>query len=119
MKSLFYGYSVKEEIPTGGWRANVTDEYRTRDGSAYFTFRFVDVGTHYEIDIIYQPSYGSRESDQHSTHRLSSSRSDCNYRVCLGDDRQANSLSNAKKWAGTWAEHTWNYIRTGRPFPNK
>ncbi|OQW91107.1 MAG: hypothetical protein BWK78_05470 [Thiotrichaceae bacterium IS1] len=120
MQNLFQDHSPgSEEIPTGGWRA-VQDVYRTKDGNAYFTFSFVKVGiffTHYEIDIVSQPSYGDREAGQHSTHRLPSARG--GYRVCLGDDSQADSLFNARKWAGTWAEHTWNYICTGRSFPNR
>ena len=119
MKSLFYGYSVKEEIPTGSWRANIHDVYRTNDGNACFTFHFIDVGTHYEIDIVKQPSYGSRATDMHSTHRLPSDRSDASgYRICLGDDSQANSLDNARRWAAAWAEGTWTYIHTGS-FPNR
>ncbi len=112
------GWRGGEEIPKGGWRAYAqTDVYRTNDGSAYFRFGFARVGNRVEIDILDMPSYGGRASDQHSTHRLKSERG--GYKVCFGDPSVSDSISSAKNWAKQWAEHTWKYITTGTPFPNR
>ncbi len=104
---------LREVLPTGGFRA-IRDTYRTKDGRALFTFGFVANGDHYEIDILDQPSYGIRDDDQHSTHRLRSGRG--GYRICLGNPRAASDLSAAYKWAAAWAENTWAYIHKGTPF---
>jgi len=90
------------------------DTYRTKDGRARFDFRFVDKRSHYEIDILSTPSYGTRSRNQHKTHRISSSRG-CD-RICVGDDSAVRTLSQAKKIAKAWSEQTWRYIKTGRPF---
>lgn len=103
-----------EEIPPGGWRTE--DTYRTKDGEAYFKFRFIPLGNYYEIDIIASPSYGNRVSDLHNTHRLPSERG--GLKVCFADPFVVTDLTTAKKWAAMWAEHTWKYIKSGTPFPN-
>jgi hypothetical protein len=105
------------KIPVGGWRATaIQDVYRTRDGRACFTFRFVNVGSHYEIDIAEMPSYSSygRNNDLHHTHRLPSDRG--GYKVCIGNENSVTSLDKARKWAGNWSEETWKYLRTGERF---
>ena len=90
------------------------DSYRTNDGKAIFQFRFVYVGSYYEIDIIESPSYADRASGPHDTHRLSSDRG--GYRICVGDNYAVDSLSIARRVAAAWAEQSWRYIKTGRPF---
>jgi hypothetical protein len=97
------------------------DTYRTRDGRAYFDFRFVSCGGFFssgfwEIDILNMPSYGARDDGLHATHRLPSDRWDCSYKICVGDDSSVSSLSDAKRWAKAWAEETWKYIKTGERF---
>jgi hypothetical protein len=101
--------------------ATYNDTYRTRDGRAYFDFRFVGRGgflapEFWEVDILRMPSYGSRDDNLHATHRLPSSRSDCSYKVCIGNEQGVTSLTEAKRWAKAWAEETWSYIRTGERF---
>ncbi len=112
------GWRGGEEIPPGGWRAPaVRDVYRTEDGTNFFEFVFVPVNSHYEIDILRQPNYGNRDSGQHPTHRLHSSRG--GYRICFGDDSVVSSLDQAKHWAAVWAECTMNYILHGDAIPNE
>jgi hypothetical protein len=106
---------LKESIPLGGWKANYLDTYRTTDSAAFFKFRFVNVGSYYEIDILEMPSYAGRSSDQHTTHRLNSTRG--GQRICFGDPNVASTLNKAQKWAGIWSEATWKYIRTGVEMP--
>jgi hypothetical protein len=116
-----------EEIPKGGWRGGgeeipegvflaVEDVYRTTDGAGYFKFRFYQIGDYYEIDILAMPSYGIRDAGPHITHRLTSARG--GYKICFGDPKIVTTLSGAKQWAGMWSEHTMNYIKSGRSFPN-
>ena len=106
-----------DEIPKGGWRSrSTTDTYRTKDGRGFFDFEFVDVGSRIEIDILSSPSYESRPSGLHETHRLPSGRG--GYKICFGDESIVKTLSGARKWAAIWAEMTWRYIRTGIPIPN-
>lgn len=101
-----------ERIPKGKFLYD-EDTYRTKDGIALFTFGFVEVNNHIEIDILEQPSYGSRANDAHSTHRLDSERG--GKKVCFGDPDYIHQ-GNAKKWAAEWAEATWKYIKTGVTF---
>lgn len=90
------------------------DVYRTNDGNAYFEFEFVKVGSKYQVDIVSQPSYGSRDSDLHLTHRLPSDRG--GHRVCFADDDAVTSIGRAQKWVEAWAESTWRYINSGTNF---
>jgi hypothetical protein len=106
-----------DEIPAGGWRSRIkTDVYRTEDGAAFFEFGFEQIGNIVEIDILDMPSYGSRDDGLHSTHRLPSDRG-C-YKICFGDPTISSDMYAAKKWAKQWSEQTWDYIRTGKAFPN-
>jgi len=103
-----------------GWRTVKRfchDTYRTKDGKAYFEFRFVDVGSKIEIDIGQMPSYSNRSQNPHKTHRLPSSRG--GERICVGDESAVKTLSEAKKIARAWAEQTWRYINAGIPFNNR
>jgi hypothetical protein len=102
-------------LPPGGFRAAYVDTYRTKDGCARFQFRFVeDRPGVVEMDILSSPSYGFRSEDLHFTHRLPSSRG--GYRVCLAHPEAAYSFAQAKKFAKSWAESTWRYIKHGLTF---
>jgi hypothetical protein len=111
------GWRNGEEIPPGGWRSYIyKDDYRTRDGRAYYKFGFAQVGSNIEIDILDMPGYGGRDDALHPTHRLKSERG--GYKICFGNPSISNDINSAKKWAAIWAEHTWKYITTGKPIPN-
>lgn len=99
-----------DSIPKGGFRST-DDVYRTKFGNGFFKFRFYWIGSYYEIDILAMPSYNSRLSDDHSTHRRKSARG--GYKVCFGDESFLTTLSEAKKWAGVWSELTMKYIIHG------
>lgn len=92
------------------------DVYRTKDGRAFFKFRFFTVDDYYEIDIVIMPGYGSRSTDPHTIHRVASDRG--GYRICFENDYIVNSFKTARKWASAWAENTWDYIKYGTAFPN-
>ncbi|GHS92913.1 hypothetical protein FACS1894203_5510 [Bacteroidia bacterium] len=106
-------HSRNESLIVGTLCANYSPAtYRTRDARALFTFRYVDIGGKFEIDIISQPLYGSRDSSLHATHRLSSSRG--GYKICISTGHEPRTLDKAKKISMEWAELTHNYINTGR-----
>lgn len=88
------------------------DTYRTRDGSAHYSFRFEEHGDGtWRVHILSQPSYGSRSDSPHSTHRLTDSEG---HYICW--DSSIASVREAKQVAALWAEKTQEYIRTGRRF---
>jgi len=86
--------------------------YRTKDGSAQYKFRYVDIGGKYEIDIIFQPPYESRDASSAVSHRLSSSRG--GNKICLSAGKEPTNLETAKKICMEWAELTHTYIKTGK-----
>lgn len=102
-----------KEIPTGGWRA-YSDVYRNEEGDHIYEFEFHEVDDHYEIDIISTPSYEGRATDGHSRHVLHSDRG--GERICFADDSAVRSLSDARKYAESWAESTSDYIKYGDRF---
>lgn len=86
--------------------------YRTSDGLEDYLFEFVE---HQEgiwrAYILEMPSYGSRSSDAHTTHRLS----DGGRRyICW--NRPVNSYEDMRQIAALWADHTQQYIRFGERF---
>ena len=110
----------ESSIPLGGWRETspvLRDVYRTTTGHLFeFAFYLVN-DRYYEIDILSMPDYGSRDTGFHSTHRLGSNHGNSE-RICFGDDSIVATLEDARKWAGTWAEHSMKYIINNTPFPN-
>jgi len=85
--------------------------YRTKDGSAIYKFRYVQVGNHFEIDIIEQPSYQSRDNGSLTTHRITSARG--GQQICISAGYKPQSIEKAKKISTEWAELTHQYILTG------
>lgn len=109
--------SDEEEMAIERRHKSGQDIYRTKDGEYYFTFRFVNVGSHYEIDIVEMPPYEGRSENLHNTHRLTSNRG--GHLICFENNSVVNTLEKAKMWAGIWAECTMNYINRGEEFPNE
>lgn len=112
-------FDIPLRIPFCSFRASyVEDEYRTKDGEGYFGFRFVDMGDHWEIDILSTPDYkmfnSNLNDDLHSTHRLPSNRG--GFRICFADPYDCKSLQDCYNFAAGWAEYTWHFIRTGEGF---
>ena len=89
-----------------------TAYYRTSDGSSDFKFSFEEQtdGT-WRPYILRQPSYRGRETNQHSTHRLSSG-----FRKYICWDKPLETLDEAKEVSAIWADKTQEYIRSGKRF---
>jgi hypothetical protein len=86
--------------------------YRTADGSADYKFSFEEQGDGtWRAYIESQPSYRSRATDAHSTHRLS-----VGSRKYVCWTSELRSLDEAKRVAALWANKTQEYIRTGKTF---
>jgi len=102
-----------EQLLDGTLYANYSPAtYRTKDGSAFYKFRYVDIGGKFEIDIIEQPSYQNRSTDAHITHRLPSARG--GRKICISSGHEPTTLDGAKNISMQWAELTHEYIKTGR-----
>ena len=86
--------------------------YRTLDGLAYFLFSFEEqYDDTWRVYIKKQPSYDSRDTDEHATHRYSDGN---RHYICWTED--LDTLTDATKIAAFWAEETQKYIRTGYAF---
>ena len=86
--------------------------YRTRDGRADYAFSFERQGNGtYRIYIEDQPSYGSRVSSLHATHRLFDRG---RYYVCWAGVLRTEA--QARQVAALWADSTQRYIRFGTRF---
>jgi len=86
--------------------------YRTKDGNAFYKFRYVDIGGKFEIDIVEQPSYRHRSTDAHITHCLPSARN--GQKICISSGHEPTSLDGAKDISMQWAELTHEYIKSGK-----
>jgi hypothetical protein len=87
--------------------------YRTCDGRADYGFSIErQPNGSYRPYIISQPSYCSRATGAHETHRLTSAGG----RVFVCWDRALQSEEAAKKVAARWADNTQRYIQTGQRF---
>lgn len=78
--------------------------YRTRDGEAFFVFRIVKVGNHFEADILGMPSYGERSTDKSFNTWAASPRG--GFQADIGRLGQLTDLVIVQACAGLWAEAT-------------
>ena len=105
-------YNV-EKLITGTLCASYSPAtYRTKDGTAVYKFRYIDIGGKFEIDILEQPSYSYRDTSAHKTHRLPSARN--GQKICISAGCEPTTLEGAKNISTQWAELTNTYIKTGR-----
>lgn len=87
--------------------------YRTKDGSAYYMYRYVQVPQGYfEIDILSQPDYGARDTRMNVIHRLPSDRG--GHKICISQGFEPTDLEKAKRISTEWAELTNVFIKTGK-----
>ena len=92
----------------------IKDEYRTKDDTESYFFEFQELpDRNWRVYILKQPSYGSRSTDGHSTHRYFSAATGRTW-ICWSVP--IRSLAEARSVAGQWAEKTQRYIRTGQGF---
>ena len=106
-------------LTSGTLNSSTVYAYKTKDGRAIFQFSYPQVGNYYEIDIHSTPSYGSRSSDSHSAHWLTSSRTGVSKKICITRGKEPRTLSEAQQFSTDWAELTWAYIKTGQSIDNQ
>lgn len=85
--------------------------YRTKDGRSDYGFSFQrlsDGSIRPYIDSM--PSYGSRDTGLHTTHRLPDSTG--RYYVCW--DSPLTNIDDVKRVVSLWSDLTQEYIKTGR-----
>ncbi len=105
-------HSIGEQLIGGTLCATYSPAtYRTKDGKAYYRFRYVDIGGKFEIDILEQPSYRNRDSSAHITHRLPSSRG--GRKICVTAGCEPTTIGAAHSLSKQWAELTHEYIKSG------
>ena len=80
--------------------------YRTKDGTAYYKFGYVQVGNHFVIDILEQPSYNGRDESTHVSHRVGK-------KICINPSYAPKTIEKAKDISADWAELTHIYITRG------
>ena len=86
--------------------------YRTRNGRSDYKFRIEKVGGDgYRVYILDHPSYGSRNTSAHATHRFSSSQG---HYICWNS--KLKSVEEARGVAAAWADKTEDYILSGTRF---
>lgn len=86
--------------------------YRTKDGLADYRFSIErQPDDTYRCFILSQPSYGSRATGAHETHRLTAG-----FRRYVCWSQPLRSEEEAKNVAALWADATQEYIGSGRRF---
>lgn len=103
-----------QQILPGTFRADEVQIYRTKDGGADYKFRFVSTASGTErAYILWQPDYGARDKDAHTTHRYWDSEKQLHY-ICF--DPEPRSRNTMKSVAKQWAENTERYRKNGIRF---
>ena len=78
-----------------------TDNYRTKDGEAYFTFSFFQDNEFIDIDVTYCPSVINLE--EQSVFCIESKRGG----FTIVSRQKARDFFSARLVAGEWAESLW------------
>jgi hypothetical protein len=87
--------------------------YRTRDGQADYKFSFEQQANgDWRAYILSQPSYRSRATDSHSTHRLT----DYHGRKYVCWSTPISSADGLKNVVAKWSDATQDYIKYGTRF---
>ena len=87
--------------------------YKTKDGRAIFRFSYIYMGSYYQVNIHNYPSYNGRSSGSSIAHWLPTSSNGANRKICFNSGKEPKTLSDAQKISTSWAEVTWEYIKTG------
>lgn len=87
-----------------------------RIAGSEFTFAFVPWPREkHRIYILTSPSYGSRATDAHSTHRYHDGALNRHF-ICVAASAYPDDLTAARELALMWAQATAEYIATGKKF---
>ena len=88
--------------------------YRSRHIRHPFVFNLVrQPDGEVRIYIVNSPSYRSRPTDGHSTHRYLDQFD--RYYVCVDHSLRPTNFHDARSWARYWADKTAQYMRTRAP----
>jgi hypothetical protein len=113
-RALAAAFDDSDEEVSGARQTTATNVlYRTRDGSADYAFTIEQQadGT-YRAYVAYQPDYGNRTTDGHSTHRYQAP--DGRKFICWS--KSIRSEQDALRVSAAWADATQEYIKSGKRF---
>ena len=82
--------------------------YRSKNGSYYFTFKFVDKGNRLDVFCTKHPSFNGKSSNPRKTHLFHSGG------ICFVSGRAPKTQSRAEELAAQWAEYFLDYRQTGK-----
>ena len=82
--------------------------YRSKNGSHYFTFKFIGRVSHIDVFCAKHPSFNGQSSNPHKTHLFHSGK------VCFITGREPKTQSRAEELAAQWAEYFLDYRQTGK-----
>ena len=82
--------------------------YRSKNGSYYFAFKFVDKGSRLDVFCTKHPSFNGKSSNPHKTHLFHSGK------VCFVEGREPKTQRRAEDLAAQWAEYFLDYRQTGK-----
>lgn len=89
-------------------RFNSRKTYRSKNGSHYFTFEFVNKWGRIDVFCTKHPSFNGQSSNPHKTHLYHSGK------VCFVKGREPKTQSRAEELAAQWAEYFLDYRQTGK-----
>lgn len=82
--------------------------YKSKIGSHYFAFKFVNKGGYFDIFCLNRPSLNGKSASPSKTHLYHSGK------ICFVSGREPNTISCAKKLTAQWAEYYSDYRITGK-----
>ena len=105
-------HSHQANAPGQVGQQNILSSYRTKNGASDYRFSFEEVSrNNWRAYILKQPSYRSRSTTSHATHRLQDGN-----RLYVCTSKTIGSLAEARHLASLWADCTEDYIRRGQRF---
>ncbi|MBN2642799.1 MAG: hypothetical protein JXR78_14190 [Victivallales bacterium] len=86
---------------------NTKKIYRSRNGSFYFTFEFIEKSNYIDVFCREHPSFNGKSSNPHRTHLFHSGK------LCFVSGREPRTQRRAEQLAAQWAEYFLDYRITG------
>lgn len=86
---------------------NTEKIYRSKNGSYYFTFKFVNKGSYIDVFCTKHPSFNGKSSNPRKTHLFHSGK------ICFVDGCEPRTQTRAEVLAAQWAEYFLDYRQTG------
>ena len=99
---------MNARIIPGSFPAATTKAYRSRNGLHLFGFKFIDRGSHFDVQCTSHPSLNGHDSDPHKTHLFRSGK------LCFVNGKEPKTQLRAEQLARQWAEYFLEFRRSGK-----